>query len=202
MTIDNDKPTPSPSVKVKGEVKDEIEVGVPTKPILQDDEEAQVSDKIESEELNYNYEGKNKTEVEDKIKRTMATSPAASTSSLRGSGSLRRSGTLRRLSSGLKLRKRRNKKKKSDFHYRSRPIPEELDVGDDGEAAQEQDGLKKRNNRLTPLINYEVFQWTWFIILCLLAIVDRFTWNVWPRQTFSIGAGSAGSDRLSGFKPG
>jgi hypothetical protein len=36
----------------------------------------------------------------------------------------------------------------------------------------------------------------------MLAIVDRFTWNTWPRQTYSIGAGSAGSDRTVGFKPG
>eukprot|EP00578_Thalassiosira_sp_NH16_P020462 CAMPEP_0181094590 /NCGR_PEP_ID=MMETSP1071-20121207/10072_1 /TAXON_ID=35127 /ORGANISM="Thalassiosira sp., Strain NH16" /LENGTH=653 /DNA_ID=CAMNT_0023176925 /DNA_START=220 /DNA_END=2182 /DNA_ORIENTATION=+ len=56
--------------------------------------------------------------------------------------------------------------------------------------------------RLTPWINYEVFQWTWFIVLTTLAVVDRFAWNVWPRQTYSIGAGSAGGDRTVGYKPG
>lgn len=39
-----------------------------------------------------------------------------------------------------------------------------------------------------------------FVTNTALAIVDRFTTNVWPRQTYSIGSGSAGSDRLSGYK--
>lgn len=46
--------------------------------------------------------------------------------------------------------------------------------------------------RLTPWIRYEIFQWTWFLVITILAIVDRFTWNVWPRQTYSTGADSAG----------
>jgi hypothetical protein len=49
---------------------------------------------------------------------------------------------------------------------------------------------KKKAQRTTPLISYELFMWTWFITLTVLAIADRFTWNVWPRQTYSIGAGS------------
>jgi len=61
---------------------------------------------------------------------------------------------------------------------------------------------EKAPRRLTPWISYELFMWTWFLTLTILAIVDRFTWNVWPRQMYSIGAGSAGSDRLEGFKPG
>ena len=53
-----------------------------------------------------------------------------------------------------------------------------------------------------PLITYELFMWIFFTVLTLLAIIDRFTWNVWPRQLYSIGSGSAGSDRLVGYKPG
>lgn len=171
--------TPSPSKE------DEIGVGVLSKAIGEEDEEAQVSNLPSelTEQLN-----------------TLNQSRGSLKISLLGSpSSLRRSGSLRQLRASLSPRKRRNKKKQSDFHYRSRPVPGVID----GVDTQEQDGsLKKRNNRLTPLINYEVYQWTWFVILCLLAIVDRFKWNVWPRQTYSIGAGSAGSDRLSGFKPG
>ena len=36
----------------------------------------------------------------------------------------------------------------------------------------------------------------------LLFILDRFLWNLWPRQTFSIGAGLAGKDQIEGIKPG
>jgi len=53
-----------------------------------------------------------------------------------------------------------------------------------------------------PILSYELFMWTWFVILSVLAIYDRFDWNVWPRQQFSIGSGSAGSDRLEGYKLG
>lgn len=96
--------------------------------------------------------------------------------------------------------RKKKKKKSSNFHYRSRSTKVEyadLDV-------QDESSLKPSNppKRLTPWINYEGFQWTWFLTLCTLAIVDRFSWNVWPRQIYSIGAGSAGSDRLVGYKPG
>lgn len=53
-----------------------------------------------------------------------------------------------------------------------------------------------------PMVSYELFMWTWFLILSFLAIYDRFDWNVWPRQNFTIGKGSAGSDRLVGYKEG
>ena len=49
---------------------------------------------------------------------------------------------------------------------------------------------------LKPLVSYEAFVWVLFIAATTLAIVDRFTTNVWPRQVFSIGSGSAGNDRL------
>jgi len=57
-------------------------------------------------------------------------------------------------------------------------------------------------SRIKPIITYEAFMWIQFIVITVVAIVDRFTWNIWPRQRFSIGAGSAGGDRLVGFKPG
>lgn len=53
-----------------------------------------------------------------------------------------------------------------------------------------------------PFISYEQFMWTVFIILSALAIIDRFVWNVWPRQTYKIGSGNAGGDRMEGYKPG
>lgn len=53
-----------------------------------------------------------------------------------------------------------------------------------------------------PLISYELFTWTWTTILMVLAIIDRFTWNVWPRNNFSIGSGSAGGDRMGSLKEG
>eukprot|EP00534_Pseudo-nitzschia_fraudulenta_P000213 CAMPEP_0201131298 /NCGR_PEP_ID=MMETSP0850-20130426/42431_1 /ASSEMBLY_ACC=CAM_ASM_000622 /TAXON_ID=183588 /ORGANISM="Pseudo-nitzschia fraudulenta, Strain WWA7" /LENGTH=281 /DNA_ID=CAMNT_0047401305 /DNA_START=242 /DNA_END=1087 /DNA_ORIENTATION=+ len=48
----------------------------------------------------------------------------------------------------------------------------------------------------SPLATYETFVWVLFVSTTILAIVDRFTTNFWPRQMFSIGSGSAGNDRL------
>ena len=44
--------------------------------------------------------------------------------------------------------------------------------------------------------------WVIYVFITVLAIIDRFKTNVWPRQNFSIGDASAGSDRLEGFNPG
>jgi hypothetical protein len=44
--------------------------------------------------------------------------------------------------------------------------------------------------------------WTVYITIAALAILDRFTTNYWPRQTFHIGKGSAGKDILGGLRPG
>ena len=63
----------------------------------------------------------------------------------------------------------------------------------------------QQNNRpqeVRPSISYEQFMWVTSTTITLLFILDRFLWNLWPRQTFSIGAGTAGSDRMQGFKPG
>lgn len=49
---------------------------------------------------------------------------------------------------------------------------------------------------------YEVILWTVHLAATILAVADRFTTNVWPRQSFTIGAGSAGNDRMNGFKEG
>jgi len=51
-------------------------------------------------------------------------------------------------------------------------------------------------------ITYESFVWIVFGITTILAIIDRFKTNIWPRQAFSIGSGSAGNDRMVGYKPG
>lgn len=49
---------------------------------------------------------------------------------------------------------------------------------------------------------YEIVMWTVHLTVTALAIIDRFTTNVWPRLSFTIGAGSAGNDRMGGFKEG
>ena len=53
-----------------------------------------------------------------------------------------------------------------------------------------------------PWVSYEMAVWFVFVTITALAIIARFTSNVWPQQTYSIRSGSAGSDRLSGYKPG
>jgi len=53
-----------------------------------------------------------------------------------------------------------------------------------------------------PPIPYGALVWTVYGAFTLLAIVDRFTTNVWPRQLFRVGAGTAGSDFTAGIKPG
>ena len=51
----------------------------------------------------------------------------------------------------------------------------------------------KKKKRRAPFLSYEVATWIVHVILVVLACVDRFTWNVWPRQkTFKIGGGGAG----------
>ena len=106
-------------------------------------------------------------------------------------------GSLQQLSR-LSPRKRNDK-----FHYRSRKKKDTYDNEENGTNDENNaEKVKKQNTRLTAFIDYETFMWTWFLILTILAIIDRFALNIWPRQTYSIGAGSAGSDRLVGFKPG
>lgn len=53
-----------------------------------------------------------------------------------------------------------------------------------------------------PLIPYGTLVWAVYGTITVLATVDRFTTNVWPRQGFRIGAGTAGSDFLGPIKPG
>ena len=90
----------------------------------------------------------------------------------------------------LVQRRLKSRRKLKKFHYHTRT--KEAEGGDDGDG----EGVE------TPRrwISYELFQWTWFLVLTILAVADRFGWNVWPRQTYSIGAGSAGNDRMTGFK--
>ena len=47
-----------------------------------------------------------------------------------------------------------------------------------------------------PRVSYEAFVWFVFGVTTILAIVDRFTTNVWPRQMFTIGKGVAGKDQI------
>lgn len=61
--------------------------------------------------------------------------------------------------------------------------------------------MPRRRLRYAPL-NYELLVWVCFGTFTLLAVVDRFVWNVWPRQMYTIGTGSAGSDFTDGLKPG
>lgn len=56
--------------------------------------------------------------------------------------------------------------------------------------------------RFRPFIHYETFVWVVYGTFTILAVVDRFVWNVWPRQTYNIGAGSAGSDFVDGLQEG
>ena len=49
---------------------------------------------------------------------------------------------------------------------------------------------------------YETVLWTLHVLTTGLAIVDRFKGNVWSTQSFTIGAGTAGNDRMDGFKEG
>ena len=48
-----------------------------------------------------------------------------------------------------------------------------------------------------PLISYETVLWTIHIVISVLACLDRFYWNIWPRETYKIGRGSAGTDRIA-----
>lgn len=51
-------------------------------------------------------------------------------------------------------------------------------------------------------VKYETLLWIIYGTITIIAMADRFTINYWPRQTFRIGTGSAGNDRLNGLKPG
>lgn len=53
-----------------------------------------------------------------------------------------------------------------------------------------------------PFIKYEHAVWLVYTVIVTLAIADRFAWNVWPRETMHIGAGTAGSDFKDGLKDG
>eukprot|EP00177_Eucheuma_denticulatum_P007325 GFKZ01013331.1.p1 GENE.GFKZ01013331.1~~GFKZ01013331.1.p1 ORF type:complete len:571 (-),score=55.47 GFKZ01013331.1:195-1907(-) len=53
-----------------------------------------------------------------------------------------------------------------------------------------------------PLVDYETLVWFVYGVLTILACVDRFTLNIWPRQTHTIGAGPAGKDFIDGIKDG
>ena len=54
-----------------------------------------------------------------------------------------------------------------------------------------------------PFITYEAVMWLIHATLVVLACVDRFTWNVWPRQnTFNINGHPAGWDKIDGLLDG
>lgn len=52
------------------------------------------------------------------------------------------------------------------------------------------------------LFNYEALVWAMYGSVTVFFVLDRFFWNFWPRETYHIGAGSAGSDFKDGLKPG
>ena len=51
-------------------------------------------------------------------------------------------------------------------------------------------------------IPYEHAMWILWGTMITLWIVDRFTTNLWPRQGFTVGRGTAGTDFSDGLKPG
>lgn len=53
-----------------------------------------------------------------------------------------------------------------------------------------------------PFIRYETLVWLVYGAITVLAIADRFSTNLWPRQVFRIGRGTAGSDFTDGLKAG
>lgn len=53
-----------------------------------------------------------------------------------------------------------------------------------------------------PPIPYEVLVWIIFSIVAILAVLDRLTTNLWPRQSFTIGKGFAGKDKIDGLLDG
>lgn len=52
------------------------------------------------------------------------------------------------------------------------------------------------------ILNYEALVWLIYGSVTMFFVLDRFFWNVWPRETYRIGAGSAGSDFKDGLKRG
>jgi len=51
-------------------------------------------------------------------------------------------------------------------------------------------------------IPYGPLHWVIFLSIVAVAVADRFVWNAWPRESYKIGAGTAGSDFVDGIKPG
>ena len=57
--------------------------------------------------------------------------------------------------------------------------------------------------KMKKCVKYEALLWVFYGTITVLAILDRFSTNYWPRQSFPrIGSESAGNDRIDGFKPG
>ena len=52
------------------------------------------------------------------------------------------------------------------------------------------------------MFKYEHVLWTIHVLVTILAIIDRFTTNVSPRQSFRIGRGTAGNDSMGSLKEG
>lgn len=69
------------------------------------------------------------------------------------------------------------------------------------EELQRQTKMGKKLFRQPP-IPYEALVWIIFSIVTILAVTDRFTTNFWPRQSFKIGKGFAGKDKLDGLIKG
>ena len=86
----------------------------------------------------------------------------------------------------------------------SKGNPADQDTAKVSKEIQPVDSLEKpeRLPKRPPGLSYEVFVSALHYTLCIVAILDRFLWNTWPRQTYHIGRGSAGSDRMDGLKPG
>ena len=68
------------------------------------------------------------------------------------------------------------------------------------EVAAQPEGQRQKTRRWRP--SYATLMWAFWVTVTGCWVVDRFTTQMWPRQMFSIGRGSAGSDIIDGLHPG
>ena len=86
--------------------------------------------------------------------------------------------------------------------HREEVLPPPSHQGQAG-SPQSKEAVSVRRKRRAPLLTYEAAMWIIHLVLLVLSCVDRFVWNVWPRQnTFKIGSGFAGKDKTDGLLDG
>jgi predicted ferric reductase len=87
---------------------------------------------------------------------------------------------------------------RAEDHYQNDKLDEPHSTTKEAVSFYDDQSPKKKKT----FLSYECAVWVGYGIFTMLAIYDRFDWNIWPRQTFSIGSGSAGNDSFVGFKEG